>query len=358
MATTFAVPDGRVAMAATLYTGNGSGVGQSITNTVNTVSFQPDLVWIKSRSGAYDHGLNDSNRGAGKFLFSNLTNAEGNYPTDFASFNSNGFTLGTATGVVTNNSGSTYVGWQWKAGGTAVSNTAGTITSSVSANTTAGFSVVTWTGTGTGAASVGHGLSALPQLVFVKKRNAVANWYVASYGPQGLNYAYHLFLNTTDALSGSNDPYILGAQSSLTSNVLQVAAGNPNNGGNESGTTYVAYCWAPVAGYSAFGSYTGNGSADGPFIYTGFRPRWLMIKCSSAAGAWKIYNTSGLNYNPINAVLEAQDSAAEVTNTVFNSDWLSNGIKLRTTYADFNTNGATYIYACFAENPLRYSNAR
>jgi hypothetical protein len=351
MATTFAVPDGRVAMAATTYTGNGSGVGQSINNTVNTVSFQPDLVWIKSRSGAYDHGLNDSNRGAGKFLFSNLTNAEGNYPTDFASFNSNGFTLGTATGVVTNNSGSTYVGWQWKAGGTAVSNTAGTITSSVSANTTAGFSVVTYTGTGANA-TVGHGLGVAPSMVIVKNRGGVYAWpvyhkFMATSSPA----TWYMSLNQTSAASNGaniwvNDP---------TTTVFTVSGSIAEV--NASTNTYVAYCWAPVAGYSAFGSYTGNGSADGPFIYTGFRPRWVMRKRtdSSTDGSWIIYDTSRIVYNANNLVLFAESALAEVTGAPI--DILSNGFKLRDSAAG-NTSGATYIYAAYAENPLKYANAR
>jgi hypothetical protein len=353
MATTFAVPDGRVAMAATLYTGTGATL--AVSNAVNAVSFQPDLVWVKSRSQTADHGLQDSVRGT-PILYPNLTSAESAGGYWITSYNSNGFTMNTNTSG--NNSGSTYVGWQWNAGGTTVTNGVGTISSQVRANTTAGFSVVTWTGTGTGAASVGHGLSALPQLVFVKKRNAVANWYVASYGPQGLNYAYHLFLNTTDALSGSNDPYILGAQSSLTSNVLQVAAGNPNNGGNESGTTYVAYCWAPVAGYSAFGSYMGNGSADGPFIYTGFRPRYVMVKGSSLASNWNIFDSSRATYNANDTVLFADLSNAESSPATSPIDFLSNGIKIRNATNATNSSGNTYIYAAFAENPLKYANAR
>jgi hypothetical protein len=350
MATTFAVPDGRVAMAATTYTG--TGATQAVSNAVNTVSFQPDLVWVKNRGAAWNNNLTDSVRGVTKSLFSDLTDAEATSSIYgyLSAFSSGGFSLtaGSTSGNLTNASGSTYVGWQWKAGGTAVSNTAGTITSSVSANTTAGFSVVTYTGTGSNA-TVGHGLGVVPGMFIIKSRSVATSWivYHSSVAPTA-----HLALNATDAAYTD----VAFNNTAPTNSVFSI--GPTGYSVNNSAATYVAYCWAPVAGYSAFGSYTGNGSADGPFIYTGFRPRWLMIKCSSAAGAWKIYNTSGLNYNPINAVLEAQDSAAEVTNTVFNSDWLSNGIKLRTTYADFNTNGATFIYAAFAENPLKYANAR
>ena len=352
MATTFAVPDGRVAMAATLYTGNGST--QTISNAVNTVSFQPDFIWFKGRSTITNHLAQDVIRGAGYGLNPNATNAEANgVGTGLTAFGSSGFSLsGDFSGAGScNSNGITYVGWQWKAGGTAVSNTAGTITSSVSANTTAGFSVVTYTGTGANA-TVGHGLGVAPAMIIAKKTSNPGNWMVYHSGISGMSTGY-IFLNTTAAFT-SGYPSVWNSTAPAASVFSLGSDGNINT----SGATNVAYCWAPVAGYSAFGSYTGNGSADGPFIYTGFRPRWVMIKCSSAAGAWKIYNTSGLNYNPINAVLEAQDSAAEVTNTVFNMDWLSNGIKLRTTYSDFNASGATYIYACFAENPLRYANAR
>ena len=345
MATTFAVPDGRVAMAATTYTG--TGVARSVSNAVNTVSFAPDFVWIKDRTTAYSHILFDTIRGAGNYLISNGTLVETTDTNYMSAFTSTGFSVGTS--AVSNGNTENYIGWQWKAGGTAVSNTAGTITSSVSANTDAGFSVVTYTGTGA-TGTVGHGLGVAPSMVIVKCRaTAGENWQV-----------YHASLGNTQRivlnLANAADSPSPGMWNSTSPTVNVFSVGNQT--GVNAATTYVAYCWAPIAGYSAFGSYTGNGSADGPFIYTGFRPRWLMIKCSSAAGGWKIYNTSGLTYNTINTALEAQDSAAEVNSSSFNSDWLSNGFKLRTTYADFNTSGATYIYACFAENPLRYANAR
>jgi hypothetical protein len=300
-------------------------------------------VWSKARNNAYNHYLQDSVRGITNGLSSNLTAAEATTAGSPTSFTSTGFNISSTD--VWSSLGNTEVSWQWKAGGTAVSNTAGTITSSVSANTTAGFSVVKYT-TSTTNSTVGHGLGVAPSMVIVRYTGTVSNWFVYHTSVGAGNY---VMLNSSNGQA---------ALSTLWNNTA------PTNSVFSVGTAWtaavdtIAYCWAPVAGYSAFGSYTGNGSADGPFIYTGFRPRWLMIKASSAAGGWKIYNTSGLNYNPINAVLEAQDSAAEVTNTVFNSDWLSNGIKLRTTYADFNTNGVTYIYAAFAENPLKYANAR
>ena len=351
------VPVGAQYMAATLYTGNAST--QTITNTVNGKSLQPDFVWTKSRTQAYNHQLYDSVRGATNWLQSNSTTANQTNATTLTSFNSNGFTVGANdNGNFTN--GGTAVGWQWRASNaSAVTNTNGALTSQVSVNQTAGFSIVTWTGTGTGATTVGHGLSTLPQFVIIKKRSTTGDWYVASYASgQGLNYAYHLFLNTTGALSGSNDPYYMGTQASLTSNVLSLAAGNPNNGGNESGTTYVAYCWTPVPGYSAFGSYTGNGSADGPFVYLGFRPRFLMIKKTDTVSDWWIWDTSRNTYNQMQAVLYPNLTSVEVVDPVFNFDALSNGFKNRSTNVTVNGSGATYIYAAFAENPFKNSLAR
>lgn len=371
MATTFAVPDGRVAMAATTYTGNGST--QSISNAVNTVSFQPDLVWIKNRTSSYNHVLQDSIRGAtaAAKLSSNLADAEGGANLapygNVSAFNSNGFSLaaGSIDSRQTNTGSESFIGWQWKAGTSTVTNNSGTLSSQVNANTTTGFSIVTWTGTGSGATSVGHGLPVLPQLVFVKKRNVAENWYVGAYANQGLNYAYHLFLNTNGANSGNNDPYVLGSQTSLTSNVLQLADGISGNGGNQTGTNYVAYCWAPVAGYSAFGSYTGNGSADGPFIYTGFRPRFVLIKqFSGTPGAqvnclWSLTDTSVNPYNFATNTLMADSGTAPFTYATGILDILSNGFKLRNAGFDFCNNSAcSYIYAAFAENPLCYSNAR
>ncbi|KPK54596.1 MAG: hypothetical protein AMS22_05545 [Thiotrichales bacterium SG8_50] len=342
-------------MAATTYTGNGST--QSILNSNNTttsVSFQPDLVWLKARNSATSNYLFDAVRGVSNYLISDSTAAEATAGNTLTAFNSNGFSLSSSAGVNFNTN--TYIAWQWKAGGSTSTNTSGTITSTVSVNATAGFSVVTWTGTGASGASVGHGLSTLPQFVIIKKRNVAENWYVAAYATQGLNYAYHLFLNTTGALSASNDPYLLSGQSSLTSSTLALADGTSNNGGNQNGTTYVAYCWTPISGYSAFGSYTGNGSTDGPFIYTGFRPRWVMVK-GTAITSWYVWDSSRATYNVMNETLYPNLSNAESGSGGI-IDFLSNGFKLRTTASDLNSSGATQIYAAFAENPFKYALAR
>ena len=341
MATTYAIPDGRVAMAATLYTGTGGTV--NVNNAVNGVSFQPDFVWVKGRSGATDHALYDSVRGTTKDLVSNATSAETTQATGLTAFGSTGFTVGALAKM--NTSAATYVGWQWKAGGTAVSNTAGSITSSVSANTTAGFSVVTYTGTGANA-TVGHGLGATPGMIIVKQRSGVNDWPV--YHSSLTSAAYILALNSTNAQGSVPSVFNSLAPTSTLFNI------GTNTLSNTSGQTYVAYCFAAVAGYSAFGSYTGNGSADGPFVYLGFRPRFVMIKWTNVE-SWYIFDTSRGTYNVIGPYMVPNTSAAEATYTAV--DILSNGFKLRDTNNFVNSSG-TYIYAAFAENPTKFANAR
>jgi hypothetical protein len=343
MPTTYAIPDGRVVMAATLYTGTGASL--AVANTVNGVNFQPDFVWVKGRSGATDHALYDSVRGTTKDLVSNATSAETTQATGLTAFGSTGFTVGALAKM--NTSAATYVGWQWKAGGTAVSNTAGSITSSVSANTTAGFSVVTWTGTNANA-TIGHGLGVAPAMYITKQRSATGDWFVYH---QSVGATKGLFLELTNA--ATTNTYF--NNTSPTSTVFSIGGGV--GGLNASGVTQVTYCFAPVAGYSAFGSYTGNGSADGPFVYLGFRPRWLMIKASSFAGeSWYLFDTTRNTFNVIGEALVANQTSAEFSFVML--DVLSNGFKARTTNSLCNTSGATYIYMAFAENPFKYANAR
>jgi hypothetical protein len=346
MATTFAVPDGRVAMAATTYTGTGAIL--AVSNAVNAVSFQPDLVWIKSRGQARSHRLQDVIRGVGVRLSSDLTDADTTDASSLTAFNSNGFSLG--TNVNYNTSAETFVAWNWKAGGTvtAGNNTAGTITSTVSANTTAGFSVVTYTGTGANA-TVGHGLGIAPAFIIFKGRTNVSNWWCYHSGLTSA--AYTISLNQTAAQSNSPTSF------QSTAPALTVFSIGTDGGTNSTAIPTVAYCWAPVAGYSAFGSYTGNSSADGPFIYTGFRPRWLMIKEITVGGTpWMVWDSSRDTYNPEAARLTPNLSDAEVSVSI--GDFVSNGIKIRQTGTSYNATGSTYIYAAFAENPLKYANAR
>jgi hypothetical protein len=348
MPTTYAVPDGRTAMAATLYSGNNST--QSVVNAVNGVSMQPDMVWIKSRniSGA-NHVVTDSVRGVNRFVLPNLTDAELNIANTLTSFNSNGFSLGN-TAYDFNISGNNYVAWQWRASNaTAVTNTAGSITSSVSANTTTGFSVVTYTGTGANA-TVGHGLGVAPRMIIFKRRSATANWavYHASIGNTGA-----LALDLTIA-TDTNVAYF--NNTSPTSSVFTVGTGNSLNA---STSTYVAYCWAEIAGFSKFGSYTGNGSSDGPFVYLGFRPRFGMIKRTDTTEAWTIVDTSrtAANKNSVEYLIP-NSSGAEFTDTNSDYDILSNGLKFRDSGSLSNASGGTYIYMAFAENPFAYANAR
>ena len=339
MATTFAVPDGRVAMNAVLRNGFGASGG-----SITSLNFQPDFIWEKSRNVVDNHVAVDSVRGTTKYLAENTTAAEGTNANYFTSFNSNGYTLGSADyGTST-----TLVDWCWKAGGTAVSNTAGTITSSVSANTTAGFSVVTYTGTGANA-TVGHGLGVVPGMVIIKSRSVATSWivYHSSIAPTA-----HLALNTTDAAYTD----VAFNNTAPTNSVFSI--GPTGYSVNNSAATYVAYCWAPVAGYSAFGSYTGNGSADGPFVYTGFRPRYILIKSSGSAQGWVLQDSSRQPYNyTLRNALFANDSMAEL-NDAYPTDFLSNGFKIRNSGDGVNTSAVTYIYAAFAENPLKYANAR
>jgi hypothetical protein len=343
------IANGATCMAATTYTG--TGASQTVANTVNTINFKPDLVWIKSRSAATDHKLTDSVRGTTKALISDTTGAETTDTTGLTAFGSTGFTVGADT--VYNNNTATYIGWQWLAGaGSSSSNTNGSITSTVSVNATAGFSVVTYTGTGANA-TVGHGLGVAPSMVIIKDRiqgSAAYHWFVYHIS---LGAGQRLLLNTTGA--GAADTNYFN-NTSPTSSVFSL--GNATQQVNTSGDTYVAYCWSAVAGYSAFGSYTGNGSADGPFVYTGFRPRFVMVKRTDAAGySWCIVDTSRVTYNVDDLVLRPDTSGTDVTgNTTM--DVLSNGFKVRTTWTDVNASGGTYIYAAFAENPFKYALAR
>jgi hypothetical protein len=302
---------------------------------------QPDLVWIKRRNAAYDHDLFDAVRGAGLSLYSSSTAAEGSGEGQ-DSFNTNGFTVSGNHNRV-NISGGTFAAWQWNAGGSTVTNTSGSISAQVRANPTAGFSIVTYTGTGANA-TVGHGLGVAPSMVIVKPRSTTGNWSI--WHTKLTSGAYALFFNT-DA-QGSY-PTIWNS-TIPTSTVFSIGTAS---GTNVSGQTQVAYCFAAVAGYSAFGSYTGNGAADGPFVYTGFRPRFVMIKRTDTAGEnWLIWDSSRDTYNAGGLNLFPNLSNAE-NNNAPDFDFLSNGFKLRKSAAQHNASGGTYIYMAFAEVPFK-----
>ncbi len=333
-----------------LWTGDGAA-----TKTVTGVGFQPDFVWLKSRSAAYSHVVYDAVRGFGiqKGMPTNATTAEGSFNDNSTSgylnaVTSDGYSLTKgSTGEYTNQSGVTYIGWNWKANGAGSSNTAGSITSTVSANTTAGVSVVTYTGNGSAGATVGHGLGVAPRLVFVKSRSNAYNWCVyarAANGGNGQNGGF--YLNLTDAWASDVGFW---NNTAATSSVLTLGSGFAVN---NSGSTYVAYCFAEVAGFSKFGSFTASASADGTFVYTGFRPRYVMIKQTSTTSNWFIHDTARSPYNVAGNLLRANLSDAELSPSTL-IDILSNGFKIR----DSGFSG-DYIYVAFAEAPFQYSRAR
>ena len=317
--------------------------------SVTGVGFQPDLVWDKNRTYAYNHYLWDAVRGATKYLSSNLTNAETTDANSLKSFDSDGFTLGAGATFATMSAGNTHVGWAWKANGSGVSNTVGTIPSTVSVNTTSGFSIVSYTGNSTSGATVGHGLGIAPEMVIVKQRSGgTQDWAVYH---KAVPATKGMYLNLTNVATTSSSFW---NNTAPTSSVITLGSGNITNGTND----YIAYCFHSVEGYSAFGSYTGNGSTDGPFVYTGFRPRYLMIKRTDVADAWAIKDTARDTYNVDDSVLKANENTAESTSTFWNIDILSNGFKLRNLGSTFNNSGGTYTYMAFAENPFKNANAR
>jgi hypothetical protein len=319
-----------------LYTGNGT-FPQAFTG----VGFKPDFVWIKRRSATASHVLSDSVRGVTKTLYTDSTSAEltNNTYGWVSAFGSDGFSVDQSgsNGENVNFNGSTYASWNWLGANTTVSNTNGSITSTVSANTTSGFSIVGWTGT-TGVATVGHGLGTTPDIIIIKNRSVVASWVVYH---KSLGATKYLFLNLTsaqqtDSLAWNN------TQPDSTKFTI-------NNYTNGSGNNLIAYCFAEVKGYSKAFSYTGNGSADGNFVYCGFRPAFVLIKCTSNATDWFINDNKRLGYNGGNNVLYPDLSSAEATSPQV--DILSNGFKTRTVDAMINNSGYTYVGFAFAEQP-------
>jgi hypothetical protein len=320
-----------------LYTGNGAA--RSITG----VGFQPDWVWIKKRNNTGNHNLTDVIRGVDKIVFTNSANGESTFAGGISSFDSDGFSLaGNDTGF--NASADTYVSWNWLANNTSgSSNTAGTITSTVAANTTAGFSIATYTGNGVSGATVGHGLGVAPKLQMIKKRSGISDWaVVGSFSPFGT--LKRIAINGTTAMGTPADIY----PTLPTSTVFSPGDSGDTNG---NGSTYIAYSFAEIKGFSKFGAYTGNASTDGPFIYTGFKPAWVMIKQTSASGeSWYMTDNKRGPFNLITPYLTANEQNAEGTANM--QDYLSNGFKIRGSGSYENGSGATYIYMAFAENPF------
>ena len=308
-------------------------VGNNSTNVITGVGFQPDLVWLKDRVNANSHNLYDSVRGATKALISNAENAEITRATGLTSFDSDGFTMGSYGG---HNESSGNVGWSWKAGGTAVSNTDGALASTVSANQTSGFSIVKVTGTSNGATTIGHGLGVAPKMIIKKTTSTTTNWpvYHASVGASQVAE-----LNLINAFSGSGQWGSTAPTTTVFTNYTNI------------GYTEIFYCFAEKKGFSKFGSYTGNGSADGTFVYTGFKPAFVIFKSSSLGTTnWQLLDNKRNTFNPQNNHLRPNSSGAEFTN--YPVDFLSNGFKFRNTDADNNQSGETYIYMAFAEQPF------
>jgi len=319
-----------------LYTGDGNS-----SHAITGVGFQPDWVWIKRRNDVDSHFIYDSVRFDGSnayWLQTNNTNAEGS-DRPLTAFGSDGFTIGSNNSGLNANS-STYVSWNWLASNTTASNTDGSITSTVSANTTAGFSIVSYTGTGANA-TVGHGLGAVPRMIIVKRRDGSDSW-VVQHGSLGASKA--LNLDSTGAVQ-TYDPYWNATEP--TTSVFSIGTDGRTNGSSE---TYIAYCFAEKKGYSKFGSYTGNGNADGTFIYTGFKPAFVMLKNTSSAQDWSMKDNKRPGYNVTDDILYPNGNYAEGSGG--DIDIVSNGFKIRTTAANTNGSGNTFIYMAFAENPL------
>jgi hypothetical protein len=323
-----------------LYTGNGS------TNAITGVGFQPDMCWWKMRSSTEEHALGDAVRAAGYIVKPNASDAQAQSASYFASFDSDGFTLGSDT--KTNGNSSTYASWNWKANGAGSSNTDGTITSTVSSSTTSGFSVVKWTGSG-GNATIGHGLGAVPKMIIIKSLANATSWMVYH---SALGNNSEIYLNGNNAAAASSTAW---QDTDPTSSVFYVAGG-AGDGVNASGD-YIAYCFAEKQGFSKFGSYAGNASADGTFVYTGFKPAFVILKNTATTDSWVMFDNKRPNpYNVIGSILQPNTNIAETANSAFNIDFVSTGFKIRGTDGAVNGSGNTIIFMAFAAAPLVSSN--
>jgi len=328
-----------------LYTGNGG------TQSITGVGFQPDWTWIKGRSNNHHHALFDAVRGVTKRISSSENNYETTESTGLTSFNSDGFTTGAWS--ASNSNSQTYASWNWKANGAGSANTDGSISSTVSASATSGFSIVSYTGTGSNA-TIGHGLGATPQVVLIKELNGTNNWLM-SHQPLSASlgdYTRFMTLNSNSAVSGAGN--VVFQNSAFTSSVFNVGTSVGSNG---SGQNFIAYCFADVKGFSKMGSYIGNGSTDGTFVYTGFKPAFLIVKNVDAGEAWGMHDNKrpGLgNGNAPVGHFELYPNLSNAENSAGAAgqiDFLSNGFKLRTATNSLNVT-QNYIYMAFAEQPL------
>jgi len=329
------IDDPTVYFNTVLYTGNG-GNGHAITG----VGFQPDWVWLKCRSSAHDHFLFDAVNGVKRFLSSNdngdLATADDSY---LSVFGSDGFTLNNSDGM--NESSQTFASWNWKANGSGSANTVGVIDSTVSVNATSGFTIVKWVATDENT-TIGHGLGVAPKVIIVKSTTVTQPWIM---GHGSLGFTKNLYLNQTDA---ENTSATMWVNTAPTSTVFTTGT---NDNVAQNGQTFIAYCFSEVQGFSKFGSYIGNGNADGSFVHTGFKPAWVMIKRASTAGDnWLIHDSKRNGYNGGNKQLDADQANAEGDSRLI--DMFSNGFKIIINDAKINASGDTYIYMAFAENPF------
>ena len=326
------------------YSASGAG-------SISDLTFQPDFIWFKNRVSVGDHGLFDAIRGVTKYLQSNnnSTGLTGNGSNDFTAFTSNGFTYGSSAQLDT--STGTPCTWLWKANGTGSSNTDGSITSTVSANTTSGFSIVKYTGTGSNA-TVGHGLGVAPRMIIIKSLGTGENWLVGGTNISS-NWSSSLHLNTTDSI----DTFNYWQNYAPTTNSFYMTG---DAALNQNTQDYIAYCFSDVQGFSKMGFYTGNGSADGPFIYTGFKPSFILRKYATGGSAggegWEMLDGTRSPFNVADKRLRADTTSAEATGANYYIDFLSNGFKIRTADNATNNSGATYIYMAIAAAPLAGSN--
>ena len=354
MAVYTTIDDPTVYFHTQLYTGTGSL--NSVTNDASSGNFKPDFLWIKNRSAGWSNILFDSSRGTGKSMMSDSTDAEvtNNSRGYVSAFNTDGFTVGagSAGSDQVNTNGQNYVGWQWKCnGGTTASNSDGSITSTVQVNTTAGFSIVLYTGNATVDATVGHGFSSAPDVVIVKRRSGGTGYWIVSSNDldeQGTtggspDAPRNMYLNDTAA--AQSDKVIRAINATTVSLQSQSSA-------NSNGDNYVLYNFKKVQGYSDFGHYAGNGNDAGPFVYTGFKPAYLMIKRADTSNSWYIFDNKRDDYqNPVSDILEANDPAAENADTP-RLDYSANGFKLRVSPNALNASGGVYFYMAFAESPF------
>ena len=347
MAVYTTIDDPTLHFQAKIYTGNGTAIGsggQAITLDGGT-DMQPDFVWIKDRTDTDRPRLFDAVRGVTKELDSSDNTAETTLTEGLTAFGSDGFTVGNHEGV--NSNTDSFVAWCWKAGGSTASNSSGDITSTVSVNTTSKFSIVSYEGNKTDDQTVGHSLGVVPEMIITKPRDIADNWGVYH---KSMGNTHGMYLNATNA---KIDSVAYWSDADPTSTLVTLGENEATNDDE----SMIMYAFAPVQGFSKFGDYAGNGNADGTFVYTGFKPAWVMVKRYDGAGqGWNIWDNKRDTFNLVDEFLIANSSNAEATGSALNLDFLSNGFKFRGTDGGSNTSGSEYVYMAFAESPFVNSN--